>query len=211
VADADGWTLYAEALRHLGREVDATVADGFGAVLTATVGPAPIATPSRVEVPVAGAVASPADAVPVTAETMPRLASAVRGALEGFGAQGLEVALTPAGGVEAWLAGRTLVVGAGALTVFGQAELPYLLALALSLGDAGRHLAQPGEVPGFEKAASAAFAAYPASLAAGRVLARLDASVRGGDPRAVDVVAVLKRSAAFRAVALRALEQLASA
>jgi hypothetical protein len=46
----------------------------------------------------------------------------------------------------------------------------------------------------------------PGSLAAGRVLAYLDASVRGGDPLAVDVAIVLRRSAAFRAVAFKILE-----
>ena len=41
VADADGWTLLSQALGHLGREEAARAADGFGAVLTGTTGPAP--------------------------------------------------------------------------------------------------------------------------------------------------------------------------
>lgn len=208
VADADGWTLYAEALRHLGRDAAATLADGFGAVLTATKGPAPAVAQARLAVRPAQGVAAPAGVVPVNDETMPRLAAAVADALEGFGVTGLRVVLDPTGGVQAFLTEDGLVLGAGALSVFGQPELPYLLALALSLGEAGQALARPGEVPGFEDAAGAAFAAYPASLAAGRVLARLDARVRGGDPRQVDEAAVLKDSAAFRAVALRALAQL---
>lgn len=211
VADADGWTLYAEALRHLGRDEAATAADGFGAVLTATTGAAAMAPQRPLAVKAADGVTPPADAVEVTDETMPRLAAAVAGALEGFGVSGLRVVLSPTGGVEAYLAGRALVLGAGALSAFGQAELPYLLALALSLGEAGEALARPGAVEGFDEAAAAAFAAYPASLAASRVLARLDAAVRGGDPKTVDEAAVLKASAAFRAVALRALEQLETA
>lgn len=211
LADADGWTLYGEALRHLGRGAAATLADGFGAALTATTGPAPMAPLRPLAVKPADDVAPPAGVVPVDEATMPRLATAVAEALEGFGVSGLRTVLALEGGVEAYLAGRTLVLGAGALSAFGQAELPYLLALALSLGEAGQALSRPGEVPGFEEAAPAAFAAYPASLAASRVLARLDASVRGSDPRAVDEAAVLRRSAAFRAVALRALEMLETA
>jgi hypothetical protein len=68
-----------------------------------------------------------------------------------------------------------------------------------------------GEVPGFDDAAVRAFAAYPASLAFSRVLAQLDDTVRGSDPAKVDVGAVLKKSAAFRAVALQALESLSGA
>ena len=55
-----------------------------------------------------------------------------------------------------------------------------------------------------------AFGSYPASLAFCRVLAQLDGAVRGGDPAKVDVGAVLKQSSAFTAVALAALESLAS-
>jgi tetratricopeptide (TPR) repeat protein len=208
VADADGWTLYAEALRHLGREAAATLADGFGAALTRTSGPAPIPALGKVPVRAAEGVGRPEGVTPVSSEAMPRLAAALADTLAGLGAEGVDVVLAPAGGVEAYLAGRTLVLGAGALSAFGQSELPYLVALALSLGEAGAALARPGPVSGFDEAAAAAFTACPASLAAARVLARLDAGVRGGDPRAVDEAAVLQRSAAFRAVALRALQTL---
>lgn len=208
VIDADGWTLYAEALRHLGREAEATLADGFGAALTNTEGPAPAAHLRRLEVRPADEVRPPDRVARVADDTMPRLAAAVWGAFDGFGVTGLTAALAPAGGVEAWLAGHTLVLGAGALAVFGPAELPYLIALALRLGDAGEALTRPGPVPSIEEAAGEAFEAYPAALAAARVLARLDASVRGGDPRSVDEAAVLRGSAAFRAVALRALATL---
>ena len=92
--------------------------------------------------------------------------------------------------------------------MFGQAELPALVALALALGESGVALRGMGEVPGFTDAAVRAFGSYPASLAFSRVLAQLDDSTRGSDPARVDVGAVLKRSAAFRAVALAALESL---
>jgi hypothetical protein len=109
--------------------------------------------------------------------------------------------------VEAYLISPDeLVMGAGALTCFGPVELGYLCALALSLGEDGVGLARPGPVLALEQAAVAAFRAVPASLAAGRVLARLDPDMRGGDPSDVDEGAVLAASPIFRAVALAALE-----
>ena len=77
--------------------------------------------------------------------------------------------------------------------------------LALSLGEKGVALARPGPVEGLEKAAVEAFRAVPASLAAGRVLARLDPDMRGADPTDVDEGAVLSASSVFRAVALTVL------
>jgi hypothetical protein len=115
--------------------------------------------------------------------------------------------LDPEGGVEAWLAAPdTLVLGAGALGAFGPVELDFLLALAFALGAEGEALARPGPVPGFGRAAVAAYRALPSSLAAGRVLALLSPEVRGRDPAEVEVGAVLRESAAFRALALAALE-----
>jgi hypothetical protein len=61
-------------------------------------------------------------------------------------------------------------------------------------------------VEGLEQAAVEAFRAVPASLAAGRVLARLDPDMRGADPTDVDEGAVLASSPSFRAVALTVLE-----
>ena len=110
--------------------------------------------------------------------------------------------------VEAWLADNRLVLGAGALTVFGQAELPALLAFALALGPAGAKLRDAGPVPGFVAAAVNAFAAYPASLALCRVVALLDDDARGTDPSQVDVASVLRASEAFSAIAHAALESL---
>ena len=158
-----------------------------------------------------GAAASPESSVAVNDESMPRLFSAISTTLAGFGAGNLRVGLDVQGGVEAWLSDSGLVLGAGALTVFGQAELPALLSLGLALGEGGVALRGLGEVPDFTDAAVRAFAAYPASLAFCRVLAQLDDSTRGSDPARVDVGAVLKKSAAFRAVALSALESLAGA
>ena len=119
------------------------------------------------------------------------------------------VGLDVQGGVEAYLCDAKLVLGAGALTVFGQSELPALVAIALALGEHGAALRGLGEVPGFTDAAEKAFTAYPASLAFSRVLAQLDDATRGSDPARVDVAAVLRKSQAFRGVALSALESLA--
>jgi tetratricopeptide (TPR) repeat protein len=205
--DIDGWTLYAEALRALGRGEAAERADGIAAALDSSNAPArmaplsPLPRPSGFQHPV------PANAVPVTAERFPRLSAALRPLLASLGAGGLRVGVDPAGGVEAYLAGpEALVLGAGALSCFGAAELGYLCALALALGEAGVKLARPGPVPQLEAAAVAAFRAFPASLAAGRVLARLDPEVRGTDPARVEVGLVLARGTTFRAVALSVLD-----
>jgi tetratricopeptide (TPR) repeat protein len=207
VVDADGWTLLAEALRRLELPAAAAMADGFGAALTASSGAAPM--PRVLELPWSPSWQSPpASAVAVTDDTMPRLLSALREPLAALSAGRAALMLDVHGGVEAWLAGEKVVLGAGALTVFAQAELPALLALALALGEQGAALRGTEPVPGFDDAAVRAFRAYPASQAMARVLAQLDDGVRGGDPARVDVVAVLGRSSAFRAVALAALELL---
>lgn len=207
VTDTDGWTLYAEALRKLSRDADAVLADGFGAALSGSTGTAPSAAARPLRFTF-GAVAAPAAAVAVTDETMPRLASALAEVLPRFGAETLPVSLDVQGGVEAWLADDRLVLGAGALTVFGQPELPALVAFALALGPAGVKLREPAPVPGFVAAAVNAFAAYPASLALCRVLALLDDRARGGDPAKADVASLLRTSEAFSALALAALESL---
>ncbi len=207
VTDVDGWTLFAEALRLSGRSSDAVLADGFGAALSATTGPTAAVKPGSVSWAF-GAAATPPSAVAVTEASMPRLHAVLREALVGFGAERLEVSLDVQGGVEAWLGASRLVLGAGALTVFGQAELPALISIALSLGEVGVKLRGIDAVPDFADAAVRAFKAYPASLAFCRVLAQLDDSVRGGDPSRVDTGVVLRASAAFRAVALAALESL---
>ena len=211
LTEADAWTMYAEALRDVGRVDDAALADGFGAVLSATTGPAPGVKVGRLEVPTALKFdVLPAELLPVTDEAMPRLAAALHETFDGLGLRGVTTSLDVTGGVEAWLGGeRRLVIGAGALSVFGQSELTYLVALAFCLGESGRALSSPGEVPGLVEAAKQAFAAVPASLAAARVLAQLDATVRGGNPARVDVSAVLRESAAFKAIATQALASLA--
>ncbi len=210
VTNVDGWTLFGEALRLCGREEDATLADGFGAALTSSTGAAAAVQPRKLSWQ-KGTAAEPGSAEPVTEETMPRLHSAISETLAGFGAPRLGVALDVEGGVEAWLSSSRLIVGAGALTVFGQAELPALVAMALSLGEGGVALSEMGEVPGYTEAAVRAFEAYPASLAFSRVLAQLDDASRGSDPAKVDVGAVLRKSEAFRAVALAAIKSLTGA
>ncbi|ADO74908.1 flagellar hook-length control protein FliK [Stigmatella aurantiaca] len=205
--DVDGWTLFAEALRLLGRNEAADRVDGIAAALSSSEAPAvavhisPLPSPAEFRHP------APPGALAVTGESLPRLYAALRPTLEALGADRVRVLLDPEGGVEAYLLGPDeLVVGAGALTCFGPVELGFLCALALSFGEKGAALARPGEVPGLREAAVASFRAVPASLAAGRVLAQLAPEVRGGDPRTVEVGTVLATSEPFRAVALAALE-----
>ncbi|MCP3104336.1 flagellar hook-length control protein FliK, partial [Myxococcus sp. K15C18031901] len=204
--DMDGWTLFAEALRGLGQAEAAERADGIGAALASST--ATTAAVSVVPLPVPGGFAHPLPegALRVSDERFPRLFAALRPLLASLGAGGLGVSVDPTGGVEAYLSSPgELVLGAGALACFGPVELGYLCALALALGEAGVKLSRPGAVPELDAAAVAAFAAVPASLAAGRVLARLDDEVRGSDPSRVDVGAVLARGGAFQAVALSVL------
>ncbi|WP_164002222.1 flagellar hook-length control protein FliK [Pyxidicoccus caerfyrddinensis] len=205
--DVDGWTLYAEALRGLGRVEAAERADGIGAALDSSSAAARMAPITVLPLPSGFQHPVPPNAVPVTSERFPRLAAALRPLLSSLGAGGLRVVVDPVGGAEAYLASaEELVLGAGALSCFGATELGYLCALALALGESGVKLARPGEVPGLTQAAVAAFRAMPASLAAGRVLALLDSEVRGTDPTKVDVGGVLARGSLFRAVALSVLE-----
>ncbi len=208
VADADAWTLLAVALRTVGRATDAALADGFGAALVDSTEPAPLATALTMS-PVAAPDApdAPMDSVPVTDATMPRLASALNELLGAFHLPPRTMVLDPAGGVEAWKgAGDTLVIGAGALGVFGSAELAWLLALAEAMGPHGQALRALGDVPALAEAAVQAFHVYPSSLGAARVVAHLDGRVRGGDPMGVVLSQVLPDSPVFRALALAALE-----
>ncbi|WNG61080.1 flagellar hook-length control protein FliK [Archangium gephyra] len=206
--DADGWTLYAEALAACD-DVPMEVArvDGFGAALVSSTASASAATISPVTSPEDFRHMPPPDAVSVTSESMPRLYAALKPTLKELGAEEVRVFLNPAGGVEAYLTSPDeLVLGAGTLACFGPVELGYLCALALCLGEKGEALSRPGTVDDFDEAAVAAFRAVPTSLAASRVLAHLSPEVRGSDPSKVDVGTVLRTSTAFRAVALAALE-----
>ena len=205
--DVDGWTLYAEALHGLGRVEDAERADGIGAALDSSDAAVRMVPMSVLPLPTGFQHPVSPDVVPVTSEHFPRLAAALRPLLSSLGAGGLRVVVDPVGGVEAYLASsEELVLGAGALSCFGATELGYLCALALALGEAGVKLARPGPVPELEKAAVVAFRAMPSSLAAGRVLARLDPEVRGGDPAKMKVGRVLARGGPFRALALSVLD-----
>ncbi|HVG57281.1 MAG TPA: flagellar hook-length control protein FliK [Hyalangium sp.] len=207
--DVDGWTLFAEALRLLGRTEAAERVDGVAAVLSSSEAPAPVVHLLPLNLPRLSAFRhpTPPGALEITEWSLPRLYAALRPTLKKLGVGSLQVLLEPAGGVEAYLISpEELVLGAGALASFGPVELSYLCALALSLGEKGIALARPGPVEGLERAAAEAFRAVPASLAAGRVLARLDPDMRGADPTDVDEGAVLASSPSFRAVALTVLE-----
>jgi tetratricopeptide (TPR) repeat protein len=206
--DADGWTLYAEALKACDNvSLEVARVDGFGAALVSSAASAVSATISPVVRFEGFRYPPPPDVVPVTGEGMPHLDAALRTTLRELGAGDVRVFLDPAGGVEAYLtAPDELVLGVGALAIFGPVELGYLCALALCLGASGEALSRPGPVPGFDEAAVAAFHAVPASLAASRVLAHLSPEVRGANPSEVDVGTVLRGSTAFHAVALAALE-----
>jgi hypothetical protein len=181
--------------------------DGIAAALSASESPSPSAHVMALPRPSGFQHPTPPGALPVTEESLPRLYAALRPTLKKLGGGSLQLLLDPSGGVEAYLTRPDeLVLGAGALACFGPVELGYLCALALSFGEKGIALSKPGSAEGLEAAAVAAFRAVPASLAAGRVLARLDPDMRGGDPSDVDEGAVLSANAAFRAVALTVLE-----
>ncbi len=207
--DADGWTLFAEALLLCGQDAAAQQADGFGAALTHSQAASPSVKlePVARELGEAYGASRPSRLVPVTGLTMPRLHGSLSATLSALGASDVLVSLDPSGGVEGYLVSPTeLVLGAGALACFGASELAYLCALALELGNRGQALTGPGEVEGWVEAATRAYEAVPGALAASRVLGHLDPSVRGADPLKLQLGPVLRRSAAFRAVAAKALD-----
>ena len=140
---------------------------------------------------------------------MPKLHRAMSDALSALGSGVERLYLDPAGGAEAYqLADTELLLGAGALGCFGPAEIAYLCALAIALGERGHALAYPGPVEGLEEAAIAAFTAVPSSLAACRVLTVLDEQVRGSDPSRMNALEVLSTSGAFRRMAIAALARM---
>jgi tetratricopeptide (TPR) repeat protein len=205
--DADGWTLFAEALARIGRADAAAQVDGVGAALAGTELPshaAPI-RPLRME-GVSERGVPPPGLIEVGPETMPRLFEVVEKSLAGMGL-GLRTWLDPHGGVEAYLLGpEELVIGAGALGALGPVEVRYLIALGLALGPEGQALRVPGTIARLPEAAEAAFDAMPSTLAAAKVIAQVDARVRGAAPSGIDAPAVLRQSEAFLRVARRALE-----
>jgi tetratricopeptide (TPR) repeat protein len=209
-ADTDGWTLFAEALRRTGRHHEASLADGFGAALASSESPAAQVTPTAIRPDAVPAVdVTPADAVAISGDTMPRLALTLAEAASGLGVANLEFKLAPRGGVEVYLSAPGVVtIGVGALTVFGPAELSAALALAVALGADGRLLTQTGSVDTLELAAVIALDAYPSSLALCRVAAHYDARVRGSAPELVQTGEILADSEVFRGLASRALERL---
>lgn len=207
--DAPALSAYAEALARTGRPADAARFEDFARAAAGDLplSHAPVAAAAKLSRPRAVLTHPlPPGAVAIDAATMPRLTASLHEALSSLGAPEVLVYLDPAGGPEAWLAGReTLVLGAGALSHFGPGELTFLVALALLLGEEGAQLAFPGPVPAVIRAAPAAFLAVPVPLAAARVLLLLEAGVRGADVGAIDVPAVLATSAAFHAIVQAAL------
>ena len=211
-ADIDGWTLFAEALTLCGKTEAAQRADGIGAALGGSSAAASAPVPSPVDsTPERAYPEAPDGLLPVGEPTMPRLHQTLSDALGHLGARGTAVMLDPHGGAEAFLvAPNLLVLGAGAVSLFGPAELTYLLALGLCLGSRGANLRRPGAVEGFEEAALNAFEAFPSSLAAGRVLCQLDERVRGLDPAFFSMAELLPSNPAYRAIALSVLDALAT-
>jgi tetratricopeptide (TPR) repeat protein len=206
-AEVPLWRGYAEALALAGREDASAQAHGVVRALTGDRAPASGLSLSPVErgtLTVKDGV--PPGSVEVTSENMPKLEVFLRTALKGLGAR-VKVYLHSTGGAEAYLASADeLVLGAGALGRFGPVELTYLLALAFTLGDAGRKLTGYAAVAEMPSAAARAFAAVPSPLAAGRVLGWLDDAVRGTDAGPEVATQALATSAAFRAVCLKMLE-----
>lgn len=207
-ADVDGWTLFAEALRRAGQPEAAARADGLGAALSSSADPAPMnALRPLARPPVTLSETPPPGSVAMSTERMPRLAGALQDALTALGAPDVRVWLDAGGGPEAYLLGaRTLVLGAGTLALFGSAELAYLCALALALADEGVKLRDPGPVAALPEAAAQALRAAPSTLAACRVAAALDGSVRGAEPHSYELGAVLRSSDVFAAIARAALD-----
>ncbi len=206
VLDQDGWTLYAQTLRTAGKQSLAQLADGFGAALSSTT-----ATPSPVE-PVRQLERSfwvgnwprrPEGLLPITVQSMPRLYEAISPTVRALAGEEIKIFLHPSGGVEGYLLNlNELVLGAAALSCFRTAELGFLCALALALGDRGFLLANPEPIEGFDQAVCFAFDALPSSLAASRVIAQLDPQIRGSNPAQVDVGQVLRANSSFRALAI---------
>jgi tetratricopeptide (TPR) repeat protein len=205
--DPQAWAHYAEALRRMGRAAAAARAAAFGHLFA---GEEPASTPVRVQPvergPLTHALDLPPGALPVRPEEMPEVSRVLDAALLDLGTVGLSVWLDPTGAAEAWLAREdALVLGAGALSLFGPVELTYLVALALALGDQGALLVRPGDVPALGTAAAAAFTAVPSPPAAARVLLWLDPVARGADADTIDSAAVLTASTPLVAVVQRAL------
>jgi hypothetical protein len=205
LSDADSWTFYADALRNAQLPEAAERADGFGAALTGSRAPA---SQVRLRPVIRGMVKRPqplpSGSVRVTVEAMPRLASALGYALEGLGAGDVQVWLDSRGGATAQMVqADEMVLGIGALAVFSSAELTFLSALALTLGDRDLARVEP-EVMGI--AIAEAFRGVPSSLAASRVVEAFEPAVRGADPQSYQPGLALVDSPVFAALARAALD-----
>src|SRR5262249_2092089 len=176
------------ALRHSGRPEAAIRSAAFGNLFA---GEEIVAPPVPVQPVARGPVRTsstlPGGVLLVTPEEMPNLRTVLDESLAALGAPGLQVWLDPSGAAEAWLASAgDLVLGAGALSVFGPVEVTYLVALALALGDEGQGLVRPGDVAGLPEAAGEAFAAVPSPAAAARGLPLVDPPARGAGTGSVE-------------------------
>ncbi|MFL5322427.1 MAG: flagellar hook-length control protein FliK, partial [Myxococcaceae bacterium] len=208
LGDADAWTLFSEALRVSGNTASANLMDGFGAALAFSDATAHAAELSPLQNlgSLDGAPAIPEGAIELSIKTMPRLHATLSEVLAGLKIRSRDLYLDPSGGVTAYVAdGGALVIGVGALAAFGPAELGYLVALAWALGADGQRMLASSDTAAWADEAAEAFAAAPTSLGAARVVGMLDPQVAGDDPQIVDLTPVLKKSAAFRAIALKAL------
>jgi hypothetical protein len=143
----------------------------------------------------------PMGATELSRDNMPRLAQAVSTIVSALGVPGMAAVLDLEGPVRVYLSQTTLVIGAGALSVIGASELPFAIALALRIGDGGAQLGAVEEPPGLGQAVADAFAAYPATQAACRVLAYYAANVRGLDPATADLGALVGTAPGFGAIA----------
>ncbi|MFN0063874.1 MAG: flagellar hook-length control protein FliK [Myxococcaceae bacterium] len=202
-ADADGWTLYALALRQLDQGAAAERADGFGAALTESQKAAPWVPMTPVSLgAMEGLPALPTDATPVDAANFPRLAHVLHEAFVALGVGDWPVVLDARGGVEAYVAwGPTWVLGTSALSRFGPAELAYLAALTFALGGRSAQLRGHAPLAGFDEAAVQALRAVPSTLAACRVVAALHPQARGADPALPASRLPLAENSAFAALA----------
>ena len=207
LVDPECWRQFASALNVLGKENASRLALELHDALAGSEEPLPPvqAAPFK-RTPLESPSGIPTGSVSVTAQTMPQLAAALQASLAGLGAAEIQVWLNPAGGAEAYLANDSaLVLGAGALSHFRAVELGYLMALALALGDEGQTLKGFSTPQGFTRAAELAFDAVPTALGAGRVLGRLDSTIRGSDAGSPEARKVLFVSDAFLAVCQRVL------
>ena len=206
--DIEAWKGLADALTALGRNSEAQRAQGFVGGLTPD---GPKATPSKAR-SLPGVVSSslgvPKNISPLDADTMPRLAQATHNILQAFGASGVLPVLELGGGCWVYLAGKTLVIGAGTLQVLSPGELPIAVALALRMGEASYELGRTEEPPGLSRALLEAIHAYPSTHAACRILGVFTALSKQVPTNGVAVINALVGAKAFAELVASELERI---